>query len=213
VVLAEDSVLLREGLTRLLEEDGHQVVAGVGRADQIAPALEKHRPDVLVTDVRMPPTNTDDGLRAAVAARKAHPGMGVLVLSHYVEAAYARELLADGEGSVGYLLKDRIDDLEALHLALAQIAAGGSVIDPEVIAQLLVTRRSKGGLDRLTPREGEVLALMAQGLTNLAIGDRLVLSPGAVEKHISAIFAKLDLPPSATDHRRVLAVLAFLHAL
>ena len=210
IVLAEDSVLLREGLVRLLREDGHDVVDAVGDARQIADSLAQHRPDALVTDVRMPPNNADDGLVAAIAARAAWPGLLVLVLSHYIEAAYARELLADGRGGVGYLLKDRIADLDAIHDALAALAKGGTVVDPDVVAQLLVHRRAVGVLDRLTPREREVLTLMAQGRTNKAIGDQLFLSAGAVEKHISSIFAHLDLPPSADDHRRVLAVLAFL---
>ena len=211
VVLAEDSVLLREGLCRLLEEDGHQVVAQVGSADLIEEAVSAGQPDALVADVRMPPTHTDDGLRAAVAARAAHPELAVLVLSNYVEATYARELLADGRGGVGYLLKNRIEDLGALHHALEQLARGGTVVDPEVIAQLLTHRSAQSSLGQLTSREREVMGLMAEGRSNAAIGQRLYLSAGAVEKHISAIFTKLNLPVSGNDNRRVLAVLAFLH--
>ncbi|MCL2802575.1 MAG: response regulator transcription factor [Micrococcales bacterium] len=210
VVLAEDSVLLREGLARLLEEDGHQVVAAVGDATEIVPAVTKTRPDVLVADVRMPPGHADDGLQAAVAVKRACPDVAVLVLSNYVEATYARELLADSQGGVGYLLKDRIEDLSALSDALRQLVAGGTVVDPQVIAQLLTRRSARSALTKLSPREHEVLALMAEGRTNAAIASELHLSAGGVEKHISAIFAKLNLPASATDHRRVLAVLAFL---
>ena len=210
VVLAEDSVLLREGLVRLLQEAGHVVVAAVDDADAIVPAVLAHRPDVAVVDVRMPPTFTDDGLRAAVAARRAAPGLAVLVLSQYVEESYARDLLADGRGGVGYLLKDRVQDLDALEDALARVAGGGSALDPEVVAQLLVPRRAGDPLTELSPREREVLGLMSEGRSNAAIAQRLVLSSGAVEKHIGNVFTKLGLPPSAEDHRRVLAVLAWL---
>jgi DNA-binding NarL/FixJ family response regulator len=210
VVLAEDSVLLREGLVRLLQEAGHVVVAAVDDADAIVPAVVEHRPDVAVVDVRMPPTFTDDGLRAAVAARRQVPGLAVLVLSQYVEESYARDLLADGRGGVGYLLKDRVQDLEALDDALTRVASGGSALDPEVVAQLLVTRRASDPLGDLSAREREVLGLMSEGRSNAAIAQRLVLSPGAVEKHIGNVFAKLALPPSGEDHRRVLAVLAWL---
>ncbi|WP_024287779.1 response regulator transcription factor [Cellulomonas sp. KRMCY2] len=210
IVLAEDSVLLREGLVRLLQEAGHAVVAAVDHADAIVPAVVEHRPDVAVIDVRMPPTFTDDGLRAAVQARQAVPGLGVLVLSQYVEGSYARDLLADGRGGVGYLLKDRVQDLEALDDALTRVAAGGSALDPEVVAQLLVGRLAVDPLGTLTPREREVLALMAEGRSNAAIATALVVSPGAVEKHVGNVFAKLGLPPSQGHHRRVLAVLAWL---
>jgi DNA-binding NarL/FixJ family response regulator len=210
-VLAEDSLLLREGLVRLLAEAGHDVVASVGAAPELAEAVARFEPDIAIVDVRMPPTFTDDGLRAAVAARAAHPGLAVLVLSQYVEESYARELLADGQGGTGYLLKDRIEDLDALNEALERIAGGACVIDPQVVAQLMVRRQSGSGLDRLTRRELEVLGLMAQGRSNAAIAAELVLTAGAVEKHISNVFAKLDLPPSLSDHRRVLAVLAYLH--
>jgi DNA-binding NarL/FixJ family response regulator len=210
IVLAEDSVLLREGLVRLLTEARHDVVAAVDHADAIVPAVLEHRPDVAIVDVRMPPNHTDDGLRAAVEARRLLPGLGVLVLSQYVEDSYARDLLADGRGGVGYLLKDRVQNLEALTDALDRVAAGGSALDPEVVAQLLVSRRSADRLGGLTTREREVLALMAEGRSNAAIGDQLVISPGAVEKHIGNVFTKLGLPPSEEDHRRVLAVVAWL---
>ena len=210
IVLAEDSVLLREGLVRLLTEARHDVVAAVDNADAIVPAILEHRPDVAIVDVRMPPTHTDDGLRAAVEARRAMPGLGVLVLSQYVEDSYARDLLADGRGGVGYLLKDRVQNLDALIDALDRVAAGGSALDPEVVAQLLVSRRSADRLGGLTAREREVLGLMAEGRSNAAIGEQLVISPGAVEKHIGNVFTKLGLPPSEEDHRRVLAVVAWL---
>lgn len=210
ILLAEDSVLLREGLVRLLEEAGHTVVAAVDDAEAIVPAVLEHRPDVAVVDVRMPPTFTDDGLRAAVEARRALPGIGVLVLSQYVEESYARDLLADGSGGVGYLLKDRVQDLDSLVDALDRVGSGGTALDPEVVAQLLVTRRVTDPLAALTPREREVLGLMAQGRSNAAIAEELVVSAGAVEKHVGNVFAKLGLEPSDTGHRRVLAVLTWL---
>jgi DNA-binding NarL/FixJ family response regulator len=209
VVVADDSVLLREGLLRLLDEAGHTVVAAVGDAPSLVEAAVQHRPDVAVVDIRMPPTMTDDGLRAAVEARAAVPSMGVLLLSAYVEKSYADALLSDGRGGVGYLLKDRVSSLEALSDALTTIGGGGTVLDPEVVAQLLVSRRTDP-LDRLTPREREVLALMAEGRSNAAIAERLVVSPGAVEKHIGNIFTKIDLVDVGADNRRVLAVLAWL---
>ena len=212
IVLAEDSVLLREGLVRLLSEAGHAVVAAVDHADALVPAVTEHRPDVAIVDVRMPPTFTDDGLRAAVAARAAAPGLGVLVLSQYVEESYARDLLADGRGGVGYLLKDRVQDLDSLDDALTRVAGGGTALDPDVVAQLLVARRTTDPLAALTAREREVLGLMAEGRSNAAIADALVVSPGAVEKHVGNVFTKLDLPPSDSDHRRVLAVLTWLRA-
>ena len=212
IVLAEDSVLLREGLVRLLQEAGQTVVAAVDHADAVVPAVLEHRPDVAVVDVRMPPTFTDDGLRAAVEARAQVPGLGVLVLSQYVEESYARDLLADGRGGVGYLLKDRVQDLDALVDALTRVGGGGSALDPEVVAQLLLPRREADPVADLTPREREVLALMAEGRTNAAIAQRLVLSAGAVEKHIGNVFTKLGLPPSEEDHRRVLAVLAWVRS-
>jgi DNA-binding NarL/FixJ family response regulator len=209
IVLAEDSVLLREGLVRLLEEAGHQVVAAVGDAAALVEAVEAESPDVGIVDVRMPPTFTDDGLRAAVRLRRERPGFRVLVLSQYVEEAYARELLATG-GGVGYLLKDRVADLAALSRALDRIAAGETVVDPEVVAQLMTAGRGGRELDRLTAREREVLALVADGRSNGAIAEALTVTLGAVEKHVASIFAKLDLAPSPDDHRRVLAVLAHL---
>lgn len=210
IVLADDSVLLREGLVRLLEEAGHTVVAALGDADAVLPAVLEHRPDVAVLDVRMPPTFTDDGLRAAVAVRAALPEVGLLVLSQYVEETYARELVADGRGGVGYLLKDRIQDLPALEDALQRVAHGGTVLDPDVVAQLLVRRPSLERLAPLTDRERDVLALMAEGRSNGAIAERLVVSAGAVEKHVGNVFSKLGLQPDEGDHRRVLAVLAWL---
>ncbi|MBB5474314.1 response regulator transcription factor [Cellulomonas hominis] len=210
VVLAEDAVLLREGLVRLLQEAGHTVVAAVGTAPDLLDAVREHRPDLAVVDVRMPPGHRDDGLRAAVALRAERPDLGVLVLSQYVEEAYARDLLADGRGRVGYLLKDRVQDLDALAGTLDRVAAGEVVLDPEVVAQLMVRRTATSPLAALSPREREVLGHMAEGRSNTAIADRLVVTDGAVEKHVSSIFAKLGLVPSDGDHRRVLAVLAWL---
>jgi DNA-binding NarL/FixJ family response regulator len=209
VVLADDSVLLREGLVRLLGEAECEVVAAVGDAPSLLAAVADHRPDVAVVDVRMPPTMTDDGLRAAVAARAEQPDLGILMLSAYVELSYADALLSDGRGGVGYLLKDRVTSLDRLSDALRTIAAGGTVLDPEVVAQLLVTRRADP-LAALTPRERAVLSLMAEGRSNAAIAKQLVVSDGAVEKHISNIFAKINLPDLGSDNRRVLAVLAWL---
>jgi DNA-binding NarL/FixJ family response regulator len=211
-VLAEDSVLLREGLVRLIEEAGHTVVAAVGDAPALLRAVAETAPDLILVDVRMPPTFTDDGLRAAIEARRRQPGLTVLVLSQYVEEVYARELLADGGTGVGYLLKDRVQDLETLADALTRVAAGGMVLDPEVVSQLLVRKPSGGPLDMITPRERAVLELMAEGRSNAAIAMHLVVSDGAVEKHVSSIFTKLGLAPSEADHRRVLAVLTWLRA-
>ncbi|HEU0040718.1 MAG TPA: response regulator transcription factor [Jiangellaceae bacterium] len=209
VVLAEDSLLLREGLVRLLGEAGAQVVAAVGDGDGLVRSVAEHRPDVAVVDVRMPPTFTDEGLRAALEARRQVPGTAVLVLSQYVEESYAGDLLADGSGGVGYLLKDRVSALADLSDALERVVAGGTVLDPEVVAQLFARRR-RDPVAELTPRERDVLGLMAEGRTNAAIARKLVVTDGAVEKHISSIFTKLSLPPSDDDHRRVLAVLAWL---
>jgi DNA-binding NarL/FixJ family response regulator len=209
VVLAEDSVLLREGLVRLLTEAGCTIADAVGDGDALVAAVQKHRPDVAVVDVRMPPSHSDEGLRAAIEARRRVPGTGVLVLSQYVEESYASDLLADGAGGVGYLLKDRVSALAELSDALDRVASGGTVLDPEVVAQLFARRR-RDPLAELTAREREVLGLMAEGRTNAAIARKLVVTEGAVEKHISSILTKLDLPPSEDDHRRVMAVLAWL---
>jgi DNA-binding NarL/FixJ family response regulator len=210
LVLAEDSVLLREGLTRLLAEAGHDVAAACGDGESFLRAVSEHRPDVVVVDVRMPPTFTDEGLRAALAVRRSWPDTGVLVLSQYVEERYATELLSDRPQGVGYLLKDRVAELTEFLDALDRVAANGSVLDPEVVAQLLA--RSRHPLAGLTPRELDVLALMAEGRSNAAIAAALVVGDGAVEKHISSIFAKLGLPPAEHDHRRVRAVLRYLGA-
>jgi DNA-binding NarL/FixJ family response regulator len=209
VVVADDSVLLREGLVRLLQEVDCDVVAAVQDAPSFLAAVAEHRPDVAVVDVRMPPTMTDDGLRAAVAARASQPQLGILMLSAYIELSYADVLLSDGRGGVGYLLKDRVTSLNTLLEALKTITGGGTVLDPEVVAQLLVARRSDP-LGALSPREKDVLGLMAEGRSNAAIARELVVSAGAVEKHISNIFAKINLPDLGSDNRRVLAVLAWL---
>ncbi|MEQ3538778.1 response regulator transcription factor [Pseudonocardia tropica] len=209
VVLAEDSVLLREGLVRLLEEADATVLAAVGDGTALVAAVEEHRPEVAVVDVRMPPSFTDEGLRAALEIRRRFPAVGILVLSQYVEESYATDLLEAG-GGVGYLLKDRVSKLADLSDALGRVAAGGTVLDPEVVSALLTRRRRRDPLAELSPREREVLELMAQGRTNIAIGRLMVITQGAVEKHISSIFTKLGLPPSSDDHRRVMAVLAWL---
>jgi DNA-binding NarL/FixJ family response regulator len=212
IVVADDSVLLREGLVRLLAEDGHQVVATVGDGRALVEAVLRHRPDVSIVDVRMPPTYTDEGLRAATTARSQLPGAPMLVLSQYVEVSYAGDLLADGTGAVGYLLKDRVARVEEFLDALYRVANGATVLDPEVVAQLLGRQRRGNALDALTPRERQLLALMAEGHSNTAIAERLVISASAVEKHIGNIFAKLGLPPGDAQHRRVLAVLTYLRA-
>jgi DNA-binding NarL/FixJ family response regulator len=210
VVIAEDSVLLREGLTRLIEESGATVVAKAGDGPSFVRAAVEHHPDVSVVDVRMPPTQRDEGLRAALEARRLVPGTPILVLSQYVERQYASELLADRGGGVGYLLKDRVADVRDFLDALRRVAAGGTALDPEVVAQLMVRRRQDDRLSALTPREREVLAAMAEGRTNAGIATALSITEGAAEKHISSIIGKLDLPDSRNDHRRVLAVLAYL---
>ena len=210
VVVADDSVLLREGLIRLLTENGHDVVAAVGDGPSLVAAIETHRPDVSVVDVRMPPSNTDEGLRAAVEARRRVPRSPVLVLSQYVEVSYADDLLADGAGAVGYLLKDRVAAITDFLDALDRVASGGMVLDPEVVSQLLVRRRRDDPLRELTPRELDVLALMAEGRSNTNIARTMVVSDGAVEKHVRNIFTKLVLPPDDEQNRRVLAVLAYL---
>lgn len=211
VVVADDSVLLREGLVRLLTENGHDVVAAVGDGPSLVQAIEQHRPDVSVVDVRMPPSHTDEGLRAAVEARRRVPGSPVLVLSQYVEVSYADDLLADGAGAVGYLLKDRVTAIADFLDALARVASGGTVLDREVVAQILVQQRRRDDpLAEMTAREREVLALMAEGRSNTNIARTMVVGDGAVEKHISNIFAKLMLPPHDDQNRRVLAVLTYL---
>jgi DNA-binding NarL/FixJ family response regulator len=210
VVIAEDHALLRDGLTRLLTAFDIEVVAAVDNGPALLPALTRHRPDVAVVDVRLPPTFTDEGLQAAIAARTAMPGLPILVLSQHVEPLYARELLTDSAGGVGYLLKDRVANVAEFVDAVRRVAAGGTVMDPEVISQLL-TRRDPP-LAVLTPREREVLGQMAEGRSNAAIAGRLFVTEKAVSKHINNIFTKLGLPPSDDDHRRVLAVLAYLNA-
>ncbi|WP_113702091.1 response regulator transcription factor [Nonomuraea lactucae] len=209
VVIAEDAVLLREGLVGLLERFGHTVLASVGDAPSLVEAVAEHRPDAVVTDVRMPPGFTDEGLRAALDLRARHPDLAVLVLSQYVEQTYATELLdSEGGAGIGYLLKDRIGDVREFVDALDRVARGGTVVDPEVVRQLL--RRRRDPLLRLTPREQEVLALIAEGRSNSSIARELFVTQAAVAKHIAGIFTKLDLPPAADGHRRVLAVLAYL---
>lgn len=210
VIIAEDSALIREGLARLITDSGGVVVAKVGDGPSFVAAVVEHRPDVSVVDVRMPPSQRDEGLRAAIEARRRVPGTPVLVLSQYVERQYATELLADRAGGVGYLLKDRVADIREFMDALRRVARGGTALDPEVVAQLMVPRRSDDRLNALTPREREVLAAMAEGRTNMGIAALLSISEGATEKHISNIFGKLELPDSENDHRRVLAVLAYL---
>ncbi|MEU6351187.1 response regulator transcription factor [Streptomyces sp. NPDC047072] len=208
-MLAEDSVLLREGLIGLLGRCGHEVVAAVGDAGALVAAVEEHAPDIVVTDVRMPPDFQDEGLHAAVRLRETRPALPVLVLSQYVQRTYAADLLDSGDGTgVGYLLKDRVGQVEEFVDALCEVAAGGTVVDPEVVRQLL--RRRRDPLERLTPREREVLALIAEGRSNAAIARELVVSEAAVGKHIGGILTKLDLPPAEETHRRVLAVLAYL---
>lgn len=210
VVLAEDSALLREGLVRLITEGGFQVVAACPDAPTFLEAVTQHRPDLVVVDVRMPPTFTSEGIRAALEVRQAHPETAVLVLSQYVEEQYATELVASRARGVGYLLKDRVADTAEFIAALREVAGGGTVLDPEVVMQLLSRARNADPLERLTPREREVLDLMAQGRTNAAIARQLFIGEGAVEKNVSSIFTKLDLPPTDQDHRRVLAVLRWL---
>jgi len=213
LVLADDSLLLREGIARLLVEAGFDVVAQAGNAQLLLGAIREHHPDVAIIDIRMPPTHTDEGLKAAEAIRAEHgTSVGILVLSQYVETTFALRLVADGTGGVGYLLKDRVDDLDDFADAIRRIAKGGSVIDPEVVAQLVGRRRAKVPLDDLTEREREVLGLMAEGRSNQAICDRLFLAPKTVEAHIANIFSKLELLPAPDDHRRVLAVLALLRS-
>jgi DNA-binding NarL/FixJ family response regulator len=211
IVLADDSLLMREGIARLLTESGFEVVAQADDARSLIAAVREHHPDVAIVDIRMPPTHTDEGLRAADAIRAEHgTSVGVLVLSQYVETTFALRLVGDGAGGMGYLLKDRVDDLEEFGDAIRRVARGGSVIDPEVVAQLVGRRRARVPLDDLTEREREVLSLMAEGRSNQAICGRLFLAPKTVEAHIANIFSKLELLPAPDDHRRVLAVLAHL---
>jgi DNA-binding NarL/FixJ family response regulator len=210
VVIAEDLALLREGISRLLNENGFEVVAAVADGEAFLAAVEEHRPDVCVVDVRLPPGFKDEGVRAALEARRRIEGLPILVLSQYVERTYAAELLSDGRGGVGYLLKDRVAEVRDFADAVRRVAEGGTALDPEAVSQLLGQRDDLGPLHELTPREREVLALMAEGRSNVAIAERLVVTEGAVEKHVSNIFMKLGLPPSEQDHRRVLAVLAWM---
>jgi DNA-binding NarL/FixJ family response regulator len=210
VVVAEDSVLLREGIVRILEDSEIEVVGQSGDAEDLLRKVRAHKPDVAITDIRMPPSHTDEGLRAAHAIRSELPDVGVLVLSQYVEQGYALDLLADNAAGVGYLLKDRVSDIEAFLDAVRRVAAGGSALDPEVVSQLLGRKRRDDPLDELTPREREVLGLMAEGRSNQAIADAMVVTERAVEKHVTSIFSKLDLVNTPEDHRRVLAVLAYL---
>ena len=210
VVIAEDAVLLREGISRLLADAGCEVVAAVGTGDDLVRAVQTHRPDVSIVDVRMPPTFKDEGLRAAIAARRSVTNTPILVLSQYVEERYASELLANGAGGIGYLLKDRVADVRDFVAAVRQVAGGGTVLDPEVVAQLVTRRRRDDKLITLSAREQEVLALMAEGRSNRAVAEQLFISDGTVEKHVTSIFEKLQLPASEDDHRRVLAVVTYL---
>jgi DNA-binding NarL/FixJ family response regulator len=216
VVIAEDSAVLRAGLIEILSDRGHEVVAAVADADALCAAVAEHRPDVTIVDIRMPPTHTDEGLRAAVALRHDYPGLGVLVFSQYIETSYAAELLGakskGGAAGVGYLLKDRVVDVAEFTDALTRVAAGGTALDPEVVTQMLGASRRAGTLAGLTPREREVLAMMAEGRSNSGISAILFISERAVEKHVGNIFSKLGLPPSDADHRRVLAVLRYLES-
>jgi DNA-binding NarL/FixJ family response regulator len=212
VVLADDSVLLREGVARLLEETGFEVVGQSGNADDLLRHVAMHRPDVAIVDIRMPPTHTDEGLRAAKTIREKHPRVGVVVLSQYVEPAYAMELLSESAEGVGYLLKDRISDVDDFAATIRRVAEGGSALDPAVVSELVGRRRREDPLDELTPREREVLELMAEGRSNGAIAGRLFVTERAIEKHVTSIFQKLRLTATAGDHRRVLAVLAYLRS-
>jgi DNA-binding NarL/FixJ family response regulator len=209
-VVADDSVLLRDGVVRLLADSGFEVVAAVGDAEALLDAATEHDPDLCIVDVRMPPTHTDEGLRAAIEIKRRTPNVAVLVLSQYVEERYAGELLTGNVSGVGYLLKDRVIDVDDFLASLRRVAAGGSAVDTEVISQILGRSRNRAEIDRLTPREREVLTLMAEGLSNAGIAERLVVSAGAVEKHISNVFMKLGLEPEEGAHRRVLAVLTYL---
>jgi DNA-binding NarL/FixJ family response regulator len=210
VVIAEDLALLRDGLTRLLRDNGFDVVAAVADGEALLRSARGHKPDVAIIDIRLPPSFRDEGLRAALELRRTNPEIATLIVSQYVEQTYARELLADARGGVGYLLKDRVFEVEEFVDAVRRVAAGGTALDSEVVAQLFARQRENGPLDALTPREREVLGLMAEGRSNNGIAEELVITVGAVEKHIASILGKLDLAPTAADHRRVLAVLTYL---
>jgi DNA-binding NarL/FixJ family response regulator len=210
IVIAEDAAVIRAGLAEILTDRGHEIVAAVGDAEALQDAVAARQPDIAIVDVRMPPSHTDEGLRAAIAIRRDHPGVGILVFSQYIETRYAADLLAARSGGVGYLLKDRVANVAEFTDAITRIAAGGTALDPEVVSGLLNASRHTSALGALTAREHDVLALMAEGRSNSAIADRIFVSERAVEKHISNIFTKLGLPPSDSDHRRVLAVLAYL---
>ena len=210
VVLADDSVLLREGVARLLEEVGFEVVAQSGTAEELLRQVPTHQPDVAIVDIRMPPTFTSEGLRAAQEIRRRFPGVGVLVLSQYVEPGYAMDLLAESAEGVGYLLKDRVSDVDEFAAAVRRVGDGGSALDPAVVSELVGRRRSRDPLAELTPRERDVLDLMAEGKSNHAIAEELLLTPDAVDSHVTSIFSKLNLPATEHDHRRVLAVLTLL---
>lgn len=211
-VIAEDLALLRDGLTRLLRDNDIDVVAAVSERDALVHAVLGERPDIAIVDIRLPPTFRDEGLRAAIELRALAPETAILIVSQYVEPAYATELLADGHGGVGYLLKDRIMQVDDFVDAVRRVAGGGTALDPEVVAQLFAARRDQGPIGTLTPREREVLSLMAEGRSNAGIAQQLVLTVGAIEKHVAGILTKLRLPPSDTDHRRVLAVLEYLRS-
>ena len=212
MIVADDSILLREGVVRVLEESGFEVVAQAGNGKELMDLARVHRPDVAVIDIRMPPTYSDEGLRAALQIREELPGTGVLVLSQYLEDEYVSQLLGDDAAGVGYLLKDRVYDFEHFTDAVRRVGEGGSALDPQVVTQMLGRRRAQNPLNGLTPREHDVLALMAEGRSNRAVAQALVITERAVEKHVTSIFTRLDLPPAAEDHRRVLAVLAFLRS-
>ncbi len=212
IALAEDSAILRDGLVQLLVDRGFVITDAVGDADALRRSVERQRPDVAVVDIRMPPTFTDEGLRVAIELRKEHPGLGILMFSQYIETRYAAQLLADDATGVGYLLKDRVADVSDFVEALVRVASGGTALDPEVVTQLMGASRRTGSISVLSAREREVLSLMAEGRSNAAIAGALVVSEGAVEKHVASIFTKLDLPVSQSDHRRVLAVLRYLES-
>jgi DNA-binding NarL/FixJ family response regulator len=212
VILADDSILLREGIARILEDAGCEVVGQAGTAEELLLKVRSYSPDVAVVDIRMPPSYTDEGLQAAREIREKHPGVGVLVLSQYVEPGYAMDLLAESAEGIGYLLKDRISDVDDFASAVRRVAEGGSALDPAIVSQLVGRRRGTDPIDSLTPREREVLELMAEGRSNAGIAERLVVTERAVEKHVTSIFGKLRLPAASADHRRVLAVLAYLRS-